>query len=202
MAAVQWIVDGQADGIVAPNLDRLARELTVQEAVLAYVWALGGRVFTADHGEHLEDDESDPMRTAMRQMRGVFSQLDRGLIRKRLREGRAAKGDQGGYAFGAPPFGKQVVDEELVELEAEKEIEDLILKWHDEEGLGPRAICRRLNEAGHRSKRGGLWHPTTVARILSPEARAAANAQSARERARVKEDSRLTRAAKIIGSIG
>jgi len=125
MDAVQWIADGRADGILAPNLDRLARELTVQEAVLAYVWALGGRVFTADHGEHLEDDETDPMRTAMRQMRGVFHQLDRGLIRKRLREGREAKGKQGGYAFGAPPFGKQVVDGDLVDLPQEKDVEDL-----------------------------------------------------------------------------
>ncbi|MFC8765846.1 recombinase family protein [Streptomyces sp. NPDC057193] len=82
MEAMKWIADGRADGILAPNLDCLARELTVQEAVLAYTWALGGRVFTADHGEHLQDDEDDPMRTAMRQMRGVFHQLDRGLIRK------------------------------------------------------------------------------------------------------------------------
>ncbi|GEB62119.1 hypothetical protein GCM10017674_79960 [Streptomyces gardneri] len=55
---MEWIADGRADGILAPNLDRLARELTVQEAVVAYTWALGGRVFTADHGEHLEDDEA------------------------------------------------------------------------------------------------------------------------------------------------
>ena len=199
MAAVQWIADGRADGILAPNLDRLARELTVQEAVLAYVWALGGRVFTADHGEHLEDDETDPMRTAMRQMRGVFHQLDRGLIRKRLREGREAKG---GYAYGAPRFGQQVVDGDLVDLPQEKEVEDLIRQWHDDEGLGPRPICRRLNEAGLLSKRGGQWHPTTVARILSPEARAAANEQSARDRARRKEETKRTRAQKVLGSIG
>jgi DNA invertase Pin-like site-specific DNA recombinase len=202
MDAMQWIADSRADGILAPNLDRLARELTVQEAVLAYVWALGGRVFTADHGEHLEDDETDPMRTAMRQMRGVFHQLDRGLIRKRLREGREAKGKQGGYAFGAPPFGKQVVDGDLVDLPEEKDVEDLIRQWHDTEGLGPRPICRRLNEAGLLSKRGGQWHPTTVARILSPEARAAANEQSARDRARRKEETKRTRAQKVLGSIG
>ena len=202
MDAVQWIVDGRADGILAPNLDRLARELTVQEAVLSYIWALGGRVFTADHGEHLEDDESDPMRTAMRQMRGVFHQLDRGLIRKRLREGRQAKDQQGGYAFGAPRFGLQVVDGDLVELPEEKEVEDLIRRWHDEEGLGPRPICRRLNDAEVPSKRGGLWHPTTVARILSPEARAAANEQSAAARARVKDEKRRTRAKKLLGNLG
>jgi DNA invertase Pin-like site-specific DNA recombinase len=202
MEAMQWIVDGKADGILAPNLDRLARELTVQEAVLAYVWALGGSVFTADHGEHLEDDETDPMRTAMRQMRGVFHQLDRGLIRKRLREGRQAKSSKGGYAYGAPRFGQQAVDNELVEHESEAETLALALKWRDEEGLGARAICRRLNELGLPSKRGGLWHPTTVARMLDDQVRAAANAQSAHARAQLREEKKRTRAAKILGSIG
>ncbi|MEU7723104.1 recombinase family protein [Streptomyces tibetensis] len=37
MEAVEWIAEGKADGILAPNLDRLARELTVQETVLSYV---------------------------------------------------------------------------------------------------------------------------------------------------------------------
>lgn len=202
MEAVQWIVDGKADGILAPNLDRLARELTVQEAVLSYVWALGGRVFTADHGEHLEDDETDPMRTAMRQMRGVFHQLDRGLIRKRLREGRQAKGTKGGYAYGAPRFGQQALDNELVENETEAETLALAIQWRDEEGLGARAICRLLNEMGRPAKRGGQWHPTTVARMLDDEARTAANAQSARARAQAREEKKRTRAAKILGSIG
>ncbi|MFD7574395.1 recombinase family protein [Streptomyces sp. NPDC059810] len=200
MEAMEWIADGRADGILAPNLDRLARELTVQEAVLAYTWALGGRVFTADHGEHLEDDEDDPMRTAMRQMRGVFHQLDRGLIRKRLRDGRATKGEHGGYAYGAPRFGQQAVDNELVELGPEKEVEDLILRWRDEEGLGARAICRRLNDEGWPSKRGGKWHPTTVARIIDPAAREANRVRSAFDREQKKEETRRTRASKILGS--
>jgi DNA invertase Pin-like site-specific DNA recombinase len=198
MDAVQWIADGRADGILAPNLDRLARELTVQEAVLSYVWALGGRVFTADHGEHLEDDADDPMRTAMRQMRGVFHQLDRGLIVKRLREGRTAKGAKGGYAYGAPRFGQRVEDGELVDDESEKPIEDTIRQWADDEGLGPRPICARLNERGIPSKRGGKWHPTTVARILSPEAREKARQQSAAARAARKEEQRRARAARLL----
>lgn len=202
MEAVQWISDGKADGILAPNLDRLARELTVQEAVLSYVWALGGRVFTADHGEHLEDDETDPMRTAMRQMRGVFHQLDRGLIRKRLREGREAKGKQGGYAYGAPRFGQRSEDGVLVEHEEEREVEDRIRQWADEEGLGPRPICNRLNEEGVPAKRGGKWHPTTVARILSPEAREKARQQSERARALRKEKERRKRAARLLAQHG
>ncbi|PAZ15781.1 resolvase [Streptomyces sp. SA15] len=198
MEAVEWIAEGQADGILAPNLDRLARELTVQEAVLSYVWALGGRVFTADHGEHLEDDASDPMRTAMRQMRGVFHQLDRGLIIKRLTEGRSAKGERGGYAYGAPRFGQRVEEGELTDDERENAIAEQMERWRDEEGLSIRAICARANEKGLRSKRGGKWHPTTVQRLLSPEARERARRQSARARAERKEQQRRERAARLL----
>ncbi|MEV5184269.1 recombinase family protein [Streptomyces werraensis] len=199
MEAVEWIAEGKADGILAPNLDRLARELTVQEAVLSYVWALGGRVFTADHGEHLEDDASDPMRTAMRQMRGVFHQLDRGLIIKRLTEGRAAKGERGGYAYGAPRFGQRAKDGELTEDEKENAIAETMERWRDEEGLSIRAICERANAREDMpSKRGGKWHPTTVARLLSPEAREKARQQSARARAERKEQQRRERAARLL----
>ncbi|MFF9309873.1 recombinase family protein [Streptomyces sp. NPDC014748] len=198
MEAVEWIAEDHADGILAPNLDRLARELTVQEAVLSYVWALGGRVFTADHGEHLEDDASDPMRTAMRQMRGVFHQLDRGLIIKRLTEGRAAKGERGGYAYGAPRFGQRTIDGELTDDERENAVAEQMERWRDEEGLGIRAICARANAEGLPSKRGGKWHPTTVQRLLSPEAREKARQQSARARAERKERQRRERAARLL----
>jgi DNA invertase Pin-like site-specific DNA recombinase len=199
MEAVEWIAESKADGILAPNLDRLARELTVQEAVLSYVWALGGRVFTADHGEHLEDDASDPMRTAMRQMRGVFHQLDRGLIIKRLTEGRAAKGERGGYAYGAPRFGQRVEDGELTADERENAIAEQMERWRDEEGLSIRAICARANARDDMpAKRGGTWHPTTVARLLSPEAREKARQQSARARAERKEQQRRERAARLL----
>ncbi|GAA0452511.1 hypothetical protein GCM10010361_15780 [Streptomyces olivaceiscleroticus] len=200
MEAIEWIKEGRADGLLAPNLDRLARELTVQEAVLSYVWALGGRVYTADHGEHLEDDEADPMRTAMRQMRGVFHQLDRGLIRKRLREGRETKAALGGYAYGAPRYGQEAKDKTLVDHPEEKDVAILIRRWHEEEGLGYRTIARRLNEAGIPTKRGGdaQWHPTTVARMLSEKARSAGAARSARDRARRKEETRIARAEKLV----
>jgi DNA invertase Pin-like site-specific DNA recombinase len=198
MDAVAWIADGRADGILAPNLDRLARELTVQEAVLSYVWALAGRVFTADHGEHLEDDASDPMRTAMRQMRGVFHQLDRGLIVKRLTEGRTAKGSKGGYAYGAPRYGQRAEGKTLTVDEQEERHVQQMERWRDEEQLSIRAVTARLNEQGIPSKRGGRWHPTTVARLLSPEAREKARKQSERARTARKEQQRRDRAARLL----
>ncbi|MFI2764294.1 recombinase family protein [Streptomyces echinatus] len=61
-----------------------------------------------------------------------------------------------------------------------------------------RAICTRANEEGLLSKRGGKWHPTTVARLLSPEAREKARQQSAKARAERKEQQRRGRAARLL----
>ncbi|MCW2903593.1 MAG: hypothetical protein JWO67_5858, partial [Streptosporangiaceae bacterium] len=157
-----------------------------------------GRVFTADHGEHLEDDASDPMRTAMRQMRGVFHQLDRGLIVKRLTEGRGAKGGKGGYAYGAPRYGQRAEDNELTADEKENAVVEDMERWRDEEGLSIRAIVARLNERQIPSKCGGKWHPTTVSRLLSPEAREKARQQSAQARIARKEQQRRDRAARLL----
>ena len=102
LAAVRY---NGADGLVVHTLDRLARSLTVQEAALQQVWSAGGRVFTVDQGEVLADDPEDPVRTFVRQVLGAVSQLEAGMIARRLRRGRQHKAEQGGYAFGGPPLG-------------------------------------------------------------------------------------------------
>lgn len=197
LEAMRMIQDHEVDGILAPNLDRLARELTIQEAVLAFVWAHGARAFSADHGEHLEDDESDPMRTALRQMRGVFSQLERGLIRKRLRDGREVKADKGGYAYGAPRYGQQAKNNELVPLRNEAKWLAQMEAWRVE-GLSYRGIADRLAAEGVSTKRGKLWHPATIQRALDENARERARQQSSRARADKKAETRRTRARRIL----
>lgn len=199
--ALGYLADKAADGLLAPNLDRLARELTVQEAALSVIWAYGGRAFTADHGEHLADDEDDPMRTFVRHVMGAAAQLERGLIIKRLRGGRKTKAASGGYAFGSPAYGYQAVNKELVEDPGEMATLEAMLKWRAE-GLGVRGIAARLNDQGVPSKRGGRWHPTTVARALDPAAREAAREQSARDSARRREETKRARAEKILGRLG
>lgn len=68
--ALALIEAGEAEVLVVPRLDRLARRLTIQEAALAQVWGHGGRVVACDQGEVAKDDPDDPIRTAMRQMMG------------------------------------------------------------------------------------------------------------------------------------
>jgi DNA invertase Pin-like site-specific DNA recombinase len=54
----------QAAGLVVYRLDRLARDLVVQEQLLAEVWRMGAEVFSTSPGEagFLTDDPDDPSR--------------------------------------------------------------------------------------------------------------------------------------------
>lgn len=198
--ALTLIADGDADGILSPDLFRVARELTVQEATLSVVWAHGGRLFTVDHGEHLPDDDDDPMRKFVRQVQGAAADLERGLIAKRLRSGRKTKAASGGYAYGAPAYGQKAEEKSLTTDADEDAVLEQMRAWQAE-GVGIRGICNRLNEQGVPSKRGGKWHPTTVARLLSPDARAAARQQSARARAAEREQTKRQRADRILSRL-
>lgn len=164
--ALASIEDGVAEGLVVPKLDRLARKLTVQEVTLGLVWRAGGRVFSTDVGEVLEDDDDDPMRTAMRQMVGVFAQLERGMIAARMRAGRRAKSARGGYAgYGSPRLGMRAVGAELQVDEAEQATILRMVQLRAE-GLSLREIATKLTEERRPPKRGGDWHAETVRRAL------------------------------------
>lgn len=164
LEALTAVKRGEVEALAVTSLDRLARALTVQEALLLQVWAAGGKVFTVDGGEVPQDDPDDPMRTALRQIVGVFAELDRRMIVKRLRNGRATKAAAGGYSVGAPPYGWRAEEGELVEDDHEQAVRRSIVAWaKDGESLAE--IARRLNDAG-RLPRRGRWHPTTVKRAI------------------------------------
>src|SRR5205085_2175300 len=74
--ALAWIADNKADVLVVHRLDRLARSLTLQEAILNQVWAHQGSVWTTE-GVVDRDDPDDPMRTFVRQVMGAAAQLER-----------------------------------------------------------------------------------------------------------------------------
>jgi DNA invertase Pin-like site-specific DNA recombinase len=129
------------------------------------VWRSGGRVFALDHGEILCEDTEDPYRTAMRQMMGVFSQLERGVIVARMKTGRAHKAGQGGYAYGSPGYGQRAQGGELV-AEATEQTALARMRALRADGASLRTIAATLDAEGHRPKRGGVWQPRQVGRIL------------------------------------
>ncbi len=150
--------------VIVPALDRLARKLTAQEAILARLWEHGAVVHTVDGGIVEQDDADDPMRTAMRQMRGIFAELDRSLVVARLRAGREAKRASGGYHCGAPPYGWKAHEGALVEHPNEQVVVVRILKELAADAA-PNQVAEALNRDGIVSKRGGRWHGITVRRV-------------------------------------
>lgn len=158
-----------ADGIAVASLDRLARSLTVQEAALQQVWTSEGRVFSVDTGEVVRDDPDDPVRTFVRHILGAVSQLEAAMIARRLRRGRTHKAASGGYAHGAPPFGYRAEGGRLNTFPTEQNVIQLMMEMR-EAGLSFRRIAEQLNSDGFVAKRGGRWHPQSVARVIARDA--------------------------------
>lgn len=158
---------GEAEGVLVARFDRLARQLTTQEALLALVWGAGGRVFTADTGEVLEDDPDDPMRTAMRQMAGVMAEFDRASTVSRLKRGREAKARAGLYSGGGVPFGFRY-DRELERLvedaEEQATVKALLVSYERNQNYTETAAA--LNLRGLRPRKGATWSATQVRRVV------------------------------------
>lgn len=163
--AVKRIRFNGAKILLIYSLDRLARKLEEQEAILATIWKAEGSVHSADQGEILEDDPDDPTRTAIRKMRGIFSELERGLIAQRMRRGKKAKGEKGGYTGGKPPYGMRAENGSLIPHPEEQKCLTLARKLR-RQGASLREIARALDAKGCQPRKAQQWSAQAVANIL------------------------------------
>jgi DNA invertase Pin-like site-specific DNA recombinase len=166
--ALAAIRDKRAAGVVVLRLDRLARDLVLQEQLLAEVRRMGGEVFSTSAGEaaFLVDDPDDPSRALIRQILGAVAQYERAMIRLRLRSGRARKSENGGYAFGPPPLGYRAEGRELVADVDEQAVVARIRELRAE-SRSLREIAAALTAEGFRPKRSARWHPGTLGLIVN-----------------------------------
>ena len=139
--------------VLVERLDRLARDLMVQEAALSYFKQHGFSIVSV-----MEPDlmASDPSRIAFRQMMGVFAQYDKSMIVLKLAGARAKKRAREGRCEGRKPFG--YYEGEAMAVERMKALRN--------EGLGFDRIARRLNSEGIPTRTGRPWHGVVVNRIL------------------------------------
>jgi DNA invertase Pin-like site-specific DNA recombinase len=165
--AAALVKAGKAAGIVVARLDRLARDVMVQELLLRKLSDLGGIVLSTRENENemLNGESKDPSRKLVRVIMGAISEYDREMTVDRLAAGRAAKAARGGYAHGALPFGYRSVKGQLVPVVAEQHA---LAKMRalSAQGVPVNEIARVLAAEGHPTKRGGRWCGATVARIL------------------------------------
>ncbi|VBA47136.1 recombinase family protein [Mycobacterium attenuatum] len=166
--AAALVKAGKAAGIVVARLDRLARDVMVQELLLRKLSDLGGVVLSTRENENemLNGESNDPSRKLVRVIMGAISEYDREMTVDRLAAGRAAKAARGGYAHGALPYGYRTVKGALVPEPAEQAA---LARMRELQAVGysTREIARVLAEESHPTKRGGRWSSPTVARILN-----------------------------------
>lgn len=153
--------------LVVYKLDRLARDLVIQETILGQAKREGIRIFSTLRTEdaYLEDDPKDPTRKLIRQVLGAVADYERAMIRLRMSAGANRKKANGGYAGGGIPFGYRSKEAKLVPHPQESRALAL-MKERKQAGWSLREIAQELDARGFPPRKGEKWHPYSVSRIL------------------------------------
>jgi DNA invertase Pin-like site-specific DNA recombinase len=140
--------------IVIEKLDRLARDLMVQETAIADLQKHGFTLLSVVEPDLMA---SDPQRVFIRQMMGAVAQLDKSQIVAKLRGARMRKRAQAGRCEGRKPYGYYEGEQAILGR----------MKALRSEGLGFDRIAASLNAEGIAPRCGQKWGGFAVNRILS-----------------------------------
>lgn len=144
--------------IIVEKLDRLARDLFIQEYILR---DLGKREVVLKTAAGEETGDEDATRVLFRQILGAIAQYDRTMIVNKLKSARdraseaAGKRIEGKKAYGATPAETSAIDEMMLMRERGASYDD---------------IARNLNGRQIATRHGRTWHPMTVRKILNAQA--------------------------------
>lgn len=153
------------EAVLIFKLDRLARDLYIQEHLIKKLEALSVGLISTKEADLASDD---PMRKAFRQFMGIVSELEKSFITMRLSGGRINKiKNKKTYAGGGIALGYSTIDKDLVIDEKQAETIRQIFKMKRYGKKGLREIARTLNEQGVATARGGKWHAGTIKYILA-----------------------------------
>ncbi|HEV2202214.1 MAG TPA: recombinase family protein [Bryobacteraceae bacterium] len=139
--------------IVIERLDRLARDLMVQETVIADLHKRGFTLLSAAEPDLMA---KDPTRILMRQLMGAVAQYDKSQTVLKLRVARDRIREKQGTCEGRKPFGyRDGEGDTLARMEHLRQ-----------EGLAYDKIASQLNAEGLAPRSSGQWYPGVVRRIL------------------------------------
>jgi DNA invertase Pin-like site-specific DNA recombinase len=142
--------------VVIERLDRLARDLMVQESIIADIQRNNFEIIST-----VEPDlcSTDPTRVLLRQMMGAFAEYERKMIVQKLRGARArAAAKNPNYREGRKPFGFRPGEQ------------DTLARIHElrDNGHTLTAIVQTLHSEGHKPRgKRARWHEKTIQRILA-----------------------------------
>ncbi len=147
--------------IIIEGADRLSRSLNVQDQLLAYLSSKTINLISARTCNSLTDDyTSDPMKRAMVQMQGLFAELEKNMLVKKLKDARQRKAQKTGKCEGR---------KSLKETEQGREIIQVIKKYRRKPRKGKRTtykeIAERMNLEGLTTVTGKPWTTTQVQNV-------------------------------------
>jgi len=148
-----------ADGVhavVVERLDRLARELLIQEKLLAEFRKHGIELLSTAGGE-ADLGSSDPSRVLVRQMLGAVAQYDKSMIVSKLRAARMRVKAKTGKCEGRKFYGFRAGEQDILQR----------MKSMRDAGKNYEEIARTLNKEEIKTRTGGEWFPATIRRIVT-----------------------------------
>lgn len=148
--------------VIIEGLDRLAREYRIQETLLIYLASKGIDLISARTEENVSEAMlADPMKKALVQIQGIFAELEKSLLVKKLRTARETCRKERGKCEGQKGYKELAPD--LI-----REIKRLRRK---PKGLTRarsfREIADILNSQGRRSKSGRAFTAQNVGNIMA-----------------------------------
>jgi DNA invertase Pin-like site-specific DNA recombinase len=145
--------------IFVEKLDRLARDLMVQEHIIA---DLKQRRITLVSVAEPDLCVDDPTRKLLRQIMGAIAEYDRTMIVLKLRAARKRKKLTTGRCEGRKLYGERDGEQSIIDEIRSMRAQNMIIG----------DIADNLNQRGVPTRYpSGRWHPTMISRILKRSAR-------------------------------
>ena len=154
--------------VVVERADRLARDLMVQEVLVAQFSKLGVRLLTAD-GVDLTSGDDDPTRRLIRQVLGAVSEFERRVLVLKLRAARQRVRKRTGRCEGRKPYGTAPSERAVI-----TRMKQLRRKPVKGRRASLAAVADTLNAEGHRNRAGREWSPQMVHHVLAGQRRVSA----------------------------
>lgn len=151
------------DTVLIDRLDRLARQVGIQEYILLKLRRKGVKVISTSPSE--KADATDPVDIAVRQMFGVFAQLEAAMIQRRTSIAKAKKRKlwregKGPRCDGRKPYGEHKDPEKRA-----AEIRGLEMIRNADRAMTSDDLAVKLDEAGIPTRSGRPWQGKTVRNI-------------------------------------
>ncbi len=149
------------DVLLIYRYDRLARDLFLQLLATRTLESNGVRIISVTE----QVNGADATASAMRSMLGIFSELDKNILKTRMMAGKARKLALGGYCGGGVATGYSVQNKKLVINEGEAEIVRIARRLR----MGRNSyakIAAKLTAMGYKPRRAKAFSPAGIHYIL------------------------------------